>query len=124
MQLGPRVPLGLQAACTLVVTGASPCAPHSVLFFGRSNTWIIFLAMESFKKLKLFPDKWYKKLNETEIRRAQNQITNYTISKDLDAGIMDVSISLFSGDQRGLVRPQVRLGGGHRTIRCCKAASA
>ncbi len=38
-----------------------------------------FLIMESFKKLKLFPERWYKKMDES-IGRVH----------DLDVGIMEV----------------------------------
>ena len=46
--------------------------------------------MDSFKKLKLFPDKWYKVYDEDEIRRARGQLTAYTVAKDLDVGISEV----------------------------------
>ncbi len=46
--------------------------------------------MDSFKKLKLFPDRWYKKYSKSEIQHSRNRITNYADSKELDQGIREV----------------------------------
>ncbi len=48
--------------------------------------------MDSFKKLKLFPDKWYKKYSRKEIKLARQRLTALAMSNELDAGISDVSI--------------------------------
>jgi hypothetical protein len=50
------------------------------------------IKMDSFKKLKLFPDKWYKKYSRKEIKLARQRLTALAMSNELDAGISDVSI--------------------------------
>ena len=47
--------------------------------------------MEQFKKLKLFPDRWFKKLTKRELKSARGRLTAYTVSKDLEVGISEVS---------------------------------
>ena len=47
--------------------------------------------MEQFKKLKLFPDRWFRKLTETEIKQSKARLTAYTVAKDLDTAIAEVS---------------------------------
>ncbi len=46
--------------------------------------------MDSFKKLKLFPDKWFKKCTKKEIEASRNRLTTYSVSKELDQGIAEV----------------------------------
>jgi hypothetical protein len=47
--------------------------------------------MDSFKKLKLFPDKWYKKYSKRDIAQSRQRLATYAISKELDQGILEVS---------------------------------
>jgi hypothetical protein len=51
--------------------------------------------MDSFKKLKLFPDKWYKRCTEREISQSRGRLTSYSISKELDQGILEVGAFSF-----------------------------
>ncbi len=46
--------------------------------------------MEQFKKLKLFPDRWYKKLTSRELQKARERLTSYTVAKDLDTSLAEV----------------------------------
>ncbi len=49
--------------------------------------------MDSLKRLKLFPDKWEKKLTDVEMRQSRNQLTSYTQAKDLEVSLKEVHIS-------------------------------
>ena len=44
--------------------------------------------------MKLFPDKWYKKMSRSELKEAREQLRAYSISKELDTGISEVSASV------------------------------
>jgi len=41
--------------------------------------------------MKLFPDKWYRKMTKAELKEARDQLRAYSISKELDTGISEVS---------------------------------
>ncbi len=47
--------------------------------------------MEQFKKLKLFSEKWPRKMSEQEIGESRQQLKAYTVSKELETGIVEVS---------------------------------
>lgn len=47
--------------------------------------------MEQLKKLKLFSDKWHKKMTKQEIKDSRQQLTAYTVAKELETGILEVS---------------------------------
>ncbi len=49
--------------------------------------------MEQFKKLKLFGEKWPRKMTEQEIADSRQQLRAYTVSKELETGILEVSKS-------------------------------
>ncbi len=40
----------------------------------------------------MFPDKWYKKSSEKEIHNSREQLRFYSISKELELGINEVSM--------------------------------
>jgi hypothetical protein len=48
--------------------------------------------MDSLKKLKSFPDKWYRKLTTKEIEKGRRQLTAYSVSKELDLSLREVFI--------------------------------
>jgi hypothetical protein len=47
--------------------------------------------MASNNNWELFPDKWYKKMSIDEVDEARQQLRSYSISKELDTGLSDVS---------------------------------
>ncbi len=51
--------------------------------------------MEQFKKLKLFPDRWFKKLTDKEIKKARERLTAYTVAKELDSSLVEVSKTFY-----------------------------
>ena len=51
--------------------------------------------MDTFKKLKLFPDKWFKKYTKKEIKVARARLTALAMSSELDTGISEV-FSIFT----------------------------
>ncbi len=55
-----------------------------------------FAKMESFKRLKMFPDKWYKKMTRKELKNSRDQLRSYALSKELEMGINEVSSFLLS----------------------------
>ena len=46
--------------------------------------------MDTFKKLKLFPDKWYKKYTKKEIKVARARLTAMSMSSELETGLSEV----------------------------------
>ncbi len=49
--------------------------------------------MEQFKKLKLFPDRWFKKLTGRELQKARERLTSYTVAKDIDTSLCEVTMN-------------------------------
>ncbi len=47
--------------------------------------------MEAFKRLKMFPDKWWKKMTKKELHNSREQLRLYSLSKELETGINEVS---------------------------------
>ncbi len=52
---------------------------------------MIRFKMESFKRLKMFPDKWWKKMTKKELHNSREQLRLYSLSKELETGINEVS---------------------------------
>ena len=48
--------------------------------------------MSSYAVLKMFPDKWYKKMTREQLKDARMQLRAYAISKELDTGVSEVFI--------------------------------
>ena len=46
--------------------------------------------MDSLKRLKIFPDKWYRKMTAKEIENGRRQLQAYTVATQLDTGIKEV----------------------------------
>ena len=72
------------------------------VFWSSSDFWnfvqLFFrISMDSFKKLKLYPDRWFKKCTKKELEQSKQRLTAYSISKELDQGILEVgSFSFFT----------------------------
>jgi hypothetical protein len=52
------------------------------------------IKMDSMKKLKLFPDGWYRNMTKDELAESRQQLKAYTVSSTLDKSIKEV-ICLF-----------------------------
>ncbi len=54
--------------------------------------------MSSFATFKLYPDKWFKNMSKDELKEARDQLRAYSMNKDLDTGLRDVSSFSFPTD--------------------------
>ena len=48
------------------------------------------LTMDSLRKLKLFPDSWYRNMQKREIQSSRNQIKSYGLMPTVDTSIKEV----------------------------------
>jgi hypothetical protein len=48
--------------------------------------------MDTLKKMKLFPDSWYRKLSKKEMEESRTQLKGYTLANTLETGLKEVVI--------------------------------
>ena len=46
--------------------------------------------MDHLKRLKLFPDGWYRKLSKREMEVSRQQLKAYTVAKEIDTSLKEV----------------------------------
>jgi hypothetical protein len=51
--------------------------------------------MDTLKKMKLFPDSWYRKLSKKEMDESRQQLKGYTLANNLETGLKEVVTFLF-----------------------------
>jgi len=51
--------------------------------------------MDSLKRLKMFPDRWYRKMTTRELEESRQQLKGYTQNTTLDMGIKEVFTLIF-----------------------------
>jgi hypothetical protein len=51
--------------------------------------------MDTLKKMKLFPDSWYRKLSKKEMDESRQQLKGYTLLNTLETGLKEVVILTF-----------------------------
>jgi hypothetical protein len=56
--------------------------------------------MDSMKKLKLFPDGWYRNMTKEELAESRQQLKAYTVSSTLDKSIKEVICFNFQVDRQ------------------------
>jgi len=46
--------------------------------------------MDTLKKLKLFPDQWYRKMSKEDMDESRQQLKAYTVTNTLETGLKEV----------------------------------
>jgi hypothetical protein len=59
--------------------------------------------MDTLKKMKLFPDSWYRKMSKKEMDESRQQLKGYTLVDKLEQGLKEVFRFPFL--KKGMYRP-------------------